>query len=119
MASSCLLPRSQFSDLLITDCCDSMSEEERCELSATYRSRQKIKMALIDQQSKRVSACSRQSFTAIGLSVMAPAFCPLASALIIGGSWLKMRTCQRQLLQSGAGRYGQEEPRRLTERLFG
>jgi hypothetical protein len=34
----------------------SMSEEERCELSATYRIRQKIKMALIDQQSKRVKA---------------------------------------------------------------
>jgi hypothetical protein len=119
MASSCLLPRLQFSDLLITDCCDSVSEEEeRCELSATYRIRQKIKMALIDQQSKRVNG-SQQSFTAIGLWVMAPAFCPLASALIIGGSWLKMRTCQRQLLQSGAGRYGQEEPRRLTERLFG
>ena len=57
MASPCLLPRSQFSDLLITDCCDSMSEEEeRCELSATYHSRRKIKMALIDQRSKRVMA---------------------------------------------------------------
>jgi hypothetical protein len=33
-----------------------MSEEERCELSATYRIRQKIKMALIDQQSKRAKA---------------------------------------------------------------
>ena len=55
MASSCLSPRSQFSDLLITDCCDSVSEEEeRCELSATYRIRQKIKMALINQQSKRL-----------------------------------------------------------------
>jgi hypothetical protein len=55
MASPCLLP--QFSDLLITDSCDSISEEEeRCELSATYRSRRKIKMALIDQRSKRVIA---------------------------------------------------------------
>jgi hypothetical protein len=57
MASPCLLPRSQFSDLLITDGCDSMSgEEERCELSATQRSRRKIKMALIDQRSKRAIA---------------------------------------------------------------
>ncbi len=42
MASPCLLPRSQISDLLITDSCDSLSEEEeRCELSATDRSRRK------------------------------------------------------------------------------
>jgi hypothetical protein len=41
------------------DCCDSMSEEEeRSELSATYLSRRKIKVALIDQRSKRLIAVS-------------------------------------------------------------
>jgi hypothetical protein len=33
-------------------------EEEYCELSVTYRSWRKIKMALLDQRSKRAKACS-------------------------------------------------------------
>src|SRR5437660_11723882 len=79
MASSCLLPRSQFPDLLITDCCDSMSEEEeRCELSATYRSRRKIKMALIDQQSKRVKAFHEKAGRSQGNSGFIVSFCSLS-----------------------------------------